>query len=315
MLTPVIDKNYIIKKIGSYSIYDHYIGPFVIGKAMLSPFRNESNPSFIVRASNDGKLYHKDYADDNYSGDCVGLVMQLFSLSFRDALRKITNDFHGINESLKKVDKIDSIKPSTPKEIKVEIRDFNTLDFIYWEQYGVTHQDLIDENIYSVSRFWMDGKEFRAFYELCFGYRFEDGWKIYFPERTDFKWFSSIPNNVIEGWSNVQDFDYLIITKSRKDRLVLSKLSKNVVNAQNESRSLLTKEHQEMFKSFKKIYVFFDADEPGVKACKKITTEMGWNYVNTPRYLLPQGIKDPAEWVKQQGQEPLLQFLKQKKVL
>ncbi len=320
MLEKAINKNYILRKIGSENVYKQYLGYFVIGKVMISPFRNEKRPSFIVRINNSGELYHKDYGDSSFDGDCVGLVMKLFHLPYHAALRKICDDFEGQYQSLDRIPKIEVKKVSTTRKIKVEIRDFNTLDIMYWSQYGINQEDISREGIYSISRFWMtdengEFKEYRAFNELCFGYKFEEGWKIYFPERTEFKWFSSVPNDVVEGWSNIKDFDYLIITKSRKDRMVLSKLCKNVINAQNESTSLLTESHKETFKHFKKVYVFFDSDEPGVKACKKITEEMGWLYVNTPKTLINQGIKDPAEWVKQQGFEPLTKFLKTKKVL
>lgn len=311
-------KEQILQEIGPYNIYDYYIGPIDTNKAMLSPFRKERRPSFVVKSLPDGGMYHKDYGDDQYKGDCFSLVMQLFCLTFREALNKIEKDFKGGGDGIKRVDKVTVVKPpppSPPKTITPQVRKFRPQDLEYWQQYGITEQDLIKEEIYSIDYYIMGDKTFWVGNELCFGYKFDEGWKIYYPERTEWKWWSSVPNDVIEGWGNVVDFDFLIITKSRKDRMVLSKITKNVINAQNESRSLLTETHKNLFRYFKKVYIFFDADEPGVRACKKITDEMGWNYINTPKILLHKGIKDPAEWVKVEGYSPLQEFLKIKKVI
>lgn len=307
----------IVKDIGDYRIYDRYVSGLVINKAMLSPFRRERRPSFVVKVQSDGRYYHKDYGDDNYRGGSVSLVMQLFNLTYSQALRKIVQDFEqgGRISIPSKPEKPHVHKPKEPCVITAEVRPYTILDLEYWAAYGITEEDLKKEKIYRVLSFTMNGKDmYQKPTELCFGYKFDKGWKIYFPERTDFKWFSSVPNTEIEGWGNVKHFNRLIITKSRKDRLVLSKLYDNVVNGQNESGSLLDNEYHHLFEHFKEVWVFFDSDDPGVKACKRLTEQKGWKYINTPKNLIPLGIKDPAGWVKEQGYEPLKQFMLTKKV-
>lgn len=307
----------IVKQIGDYRIYDRYVSGLVINKAMLSPFRRERRPSFHVKVTSDGRYRHIDYGDDNYRGGSVSLVMQLFNLTYPQALRKIVQDFEqgGSISIPQKPEKPHVHKPKETCVITAEVRPYTILDLEYWASYGITEHDLKKEKIYSVLSFTMNGKDmYQKPTELCFGYKFDKGWKIYFPERTDFKWFSSVPNTEIEGWGNVKHFNRLIITKSRKDRLVLSKLYDNVVNGQNESGSLLDNEYHHLFEHFKEVWVFFDSDDPGVKACKRLTEQKGWKYINTPKNLIPLGIKDPAGWVKEQGYEPLKQFMLTKKV-
>lgn len=310
------DLDIIKNEIGDHTIYSTYVSGLKLNKAMLSPFRNERRPSFVVKVRADGSYWHIDYGDDNYKGGSVALVMQLFNLPYHQALRKIVDECHGGTITGAPITKLpEKVKPKEQCVIVAETRPFTILDLEYWEAYGITEQDLIKENIYSVLSFTLDGKEmYKKPMELCFGYKFDKGWKIYFPERTDFKWFSSVPNTEIEGWGNVKHFRRLIITKSRKDRMVLSKLYDNVVNGQNESGSLLSNEYHHLFEHFKEVWVFFDSDDPGVKACKKITEAKGWKYINTPKNLIPLGIKDPAGWVKEQGYEPLKQFMLTKKV-
>lgn len=311
------DLDIIKNEIGDHAIYSTYVSGLKLNKAMLSPFRKERRPSFVVKVGTDGSYYHKDYGDDKYKGGPIALVMQLYNLTYGQALRKIVEDFNKGGVVISTPSSLnEKPKPKQQCVIVAETRPFTILDLDYWKDYGISEEDLQKENIYSILSFTLDGKEmYKKPTELCFGYKFDKGWKIYFPEREDYKWFSSVPNTEIEGWGNVKHFRRLIITKSRKDRMVLSKLYDNVVNGQNESGSLLDNEFHHLFEHFKEVWVFFDSDDPGVKACKRITEAKGWKYINTPRSLLPLGIKDPAGWVKEQGYIPLKQFMLSKKVV
>src|SRR5690606_435436 len=250
------------------------------------------------------KLRHKDHGNDEYSGDCIDFVMQKFSLSFQEALDKINRDFSGV---ITYRPKIERAEPTRPKVITPKVRPYNNRDLVYWEQYGISKEVLEREEICSVESYSIEGKEYVVGDELCFGYKFEEGWKIYFPMRTNFKWFSSIPNTMLE-WGEIKHRDYLIITKSRKDRLVLSSIVPNVANCQNESRSLLTEDNLKLIKLFKKVYLLFDSDAPGIRAAEAIAEEMGWTNVHITGY---DNVKDPAELVSRvdNGREILKGFL------
>lgn len=324
----------ILERADDFTIYSHYIPNLIVGSVMVSPLREENKPSFIVKYGSKDNLYHKDYGDDDFYGNCFKFVQQMYNISYKDALHKIDQDLGlGIisgGDPVKIYEKTPKDKLETkPKKIHVEIKSFFANEIIWWGKYGITEKDLEREKIFSIKNFWIeDGRgsmklSYKAEKEICFGYRFDDdegnliGWKIYFPNRENFKWFTSVPNNTIEGWENVSSFRRLFITKSRKDRLVLSKILPNVINSQNESKTFLTEEFKKMLSNFKEIYVWFDSDDPGVKACKKITQEMGWKYINTPKELISEGIKDPAGWVEKRhaNNDQLKNFLKQKNLL
>src|SRR5690606_12696349 len=241
-----ITKEELLSRVSEESIYNMYAGPFIEGRAKYSPFRKESRPSFSIWRNSKGKLRHKDHGNDEYSGDCIDFVMQKFSLSFQEALDKINRDFSGV---ITYRPKIERAEPTRPKVITPKVRPYNNRDLVYWEQYGISKEVLEREEIFSVESYSIEGKEYVVGDELCFGYKFEEGWKIYFPMRTNFKWFSSIPNTMLE-WGEIKHRDYLIITKSRKDRLVLSSIVPNVANCQNESRSLLTEDNLKLIKLF-----------------------------------------------------------------
>lgn len=305
------NKEIVDNDIGAYNVYSMYIPDLKLNKAIKSPFRSERNPSFLVKVLPDGKLYHRDFSDDRYKGDFIDFVRQVFSLDYHGALKKIISDSGtGCIETPVKAAPI--LKPKEHSVIVPARRSFTKRDLDYWQQFGFGIKDLIKEGIYSLESFTLDGRQmYQRPDELAFVYKFPQGWKVYFPERTDFKWFSSVPNHWIEGWENVKHFDYLFITKSRKDRMVLSKIYDNVLNSQNESVSLLDGEVAKQFKNFKKVFVIFDCDDPGLKALDRVVTETGWTGLTIPRSLYDGlDIKDPAEWVNKSGYRALTRYLK-----
>jgi hypothetical protein len=95
----------------------------------------------------------------------------------------------------------------------------------------------------------------------------------------------------------------VIITKSRKDRIVLSKLYHNVVSSQNESEAAIPKENDEAFSHFPSKYCWFDSDEPGKNANRKLN-HRGYKWINIPNHLYENlGLKDPSDVVKHFGWE------------
>ena len=78
----------IIEQIGEINVFKYYIPNLKINTPVLSIFRNEKNPSFIVYYR-DNKVRYKDFGNGNYKGDCIDLVCQLFNLNKHDAIIKI----------------------------------------------------------------------------------------------------------------------------------------------------------------------------------------------------------------------------------
>lgn len=306
----------ILSKVSDYDIYTYYFGNFIVGKAYLSPFRNDKSPSFSIRAG-DNFLYHIDYAyPDDYKGNCISFVKQLYGFSYREAVDRIYEDIilSGVKPKVikRKIEKTEKVI------IIPTLKDFTREELLWWLQYGITQEDLVKDNVFSVESYKTG--EWEGFVEkgeMCFGYRYDAGWKLYFPNRIkEKKWKSSIPNSTVEGWDNVKDLSRIIVTKSKKDRLVLQKILPNVINVQNESKSFLTEENVGILQHFKELYIWYDADEVGVRACTDITTEHKWKYINTPKRLVKVGVKDPSDWLKYSGNDlPLREFLKKKKLL
>jgi 5S rRNA maturation endonuclease (ribonuclease M5) len=116
----------------------------------------------------------------------------------------------------------------------------------------------------------------------------------------------------VENRKVIQSADRIIITKSKKDRLVLSKYLDNVINVQNETRACFTESFVEELRD-KEVWINYDSDDAGVKNCIKITEEFKYNYINVPRSYLP--IKDFADLYRLHGEEVLLETLKSKDLI
>ena len=69
-----------------------YINEEIVpGKQILSPFRNENNPSFGLFIGDGGEICFKDFKLGG--GDCITFVKTLFNLTYFEACSKIAIDF------------------------------------------------------------------------------------------------------------------------------------------------------------------------------------------------------------------------------
>lgn len=313
-----VSKDYLFTKISEYDVYRYYVGDFTIGQVTKSPFRKDNNPSFSIYMR-DGKLQHKDHADDYYRGDCINLVEQLYRLGLKDALIKIAKDF-GVEKGKDDSARITSqyVKPFMDQKkhsfIQVTVRKFNQADGNYWKQFGISSAQLKEDNVYPLKELYINKKRYGLSKdELAYVYRYDEGYKIYFPNRPkEDRWKSNIPLTIVENKKVIQGADRVFITKSKKDRLLLSRYLDNVVNVQNETRACFTESFvQEL--SGKEVWINYDSDDAGVKNCIRITEEFKYNYINVPRSYLP--IKDFADLYRVHGEQAVIEILKSKNLI
>lgn len=314
----VINKDYLFQKIDYYDVYRYYIGNFSVGQPISSPFRKDNNPSFSIYIK-DGKLRHHDFGDDRYKGDCIDLVKQLFNLDTKEAILKIAKDF-GISEGVDNSARITSTytKPYISEKashlIQISARRWSAEDIAYWKQFGITTTMLREDNVYPVKEAYLNKRRIGMWKdELVYAYQYDEGIKLYFPNREKKeKWKSNIPLTVVENQKVLENAKRVIITKAKKDRLVLSRYMDNVLNVQNETRACFTPEFVKKLEG-KEVWINYDSDDVGVKNCTAITKEFGFKYVNVPREYLP--VKDFSDLYKEHGEKVLLQVLKSKNLI
>ncbi len=315
----------IFSKLSEYDLYRYYLGSeFKLNTTFKSPLHKDRNPSFSIGTSKSERLIWRDYSTDE-KGGAIDLVERLYGITYGQALDKIAKDF-GLMEGKDQHKKIISqyiqpvIDSSRSTLIQVTTKKMTKADIGYWGQYKLNSAELQADGVYSVKEWFLNRKKQQmAPNELCYAYHYEGkGFKIYMPERSreEGRWKSSISCSLVEGLEKLNGDPRVLITKSKKDKLTLQKIIPYpVINTQNEGISAYSEEFRELLKG-RKVIINYDADEAGVKNCKKICDLWNYNYVNTPRELLKVGVKDISDWVAHSGgYDEIEQFLRMKGVI
>lgn len=322
-----LTKESILQRITEYDIYRYFFGEFKVNETISNRFRKDKNPSFVI-GNLLGHLTHKDFADSFWVGNCFSFVQQIHGISYNDALILIDKSFglglSGANTNTGEFKQIVS-SYTQPEElgkryanIQVIPRKFTQEELSYWNDYYQDISDLRTNNIFSISKIYLNKQLFHLKdTELRFGYYYNGFWKLYrpFADKKN-KWLSNVPIVTAGGLENLDKTKNTLICKSLKDYMVCRKIYNNVCYVQNESIAAFSKETIEFIKEHsKEIYYGGDSDDPGKNASFLITEEFGFKYINPPNYLLKEDIKDFAEMGKIKGLGFLKEFFILKKLI
>ena len=256
-----LNKDYILFKVSQETIFSKYFDlPVDIikhcidtGELICSPIRDDNHPTVGFRYDNRGKLKMRDFAGF-FWGDCfdaAALVIskitnQTINISnkydFVKVLKHISKTFSNIfygrekdinmDEDIKNA--LNTITKHKPN-IEIVVREWNERDKRYWNKFGVNLQYLNINFVYPVEQFYIDrniNPEPKYFYsekDPCYAYflgrdrKRQVSMKLYFPKREKGLTRFITNCNHLEGIYNLErnDYDYIVITKSTKDRLSL----------------------------------------------------------------------------------------------
>jgi DNA primase len=320
----------LLEKISEYDIFRYYMprSNWQLNVVTLSPFRNERNPSFII-GDKHGRLTFIDFGDTSKRGSCFDFVRMLFNINLDEALKMIDRDL-GLGmtrstntEEYKRIisEYKQPIKMSkTYTNIQVTVKRFTNEELAYWAQYHISEDELKANNVYSISKVYLNKQLFPApLDELRFGYLYDDRWKIYRPHAKDkrSKW---VPNNVpitaMDGKEDIKQCDVAFINKSKKDYMVMKKIFPCSCAVQNEGLGCFSPENVEYIKSNSASQILsFDSDITGVENSQQITQMFDFDYCNVPKKYLTEGIKDWADLAKAHGMKAIEDYLKEKELL
>lgn len=312
-------KETIYKYINDFDIFKYYISNFKdLGTLFRSEIRSDKSPTCCINKYED-KLLYVDFADINSKGlDVFSYIGKKYNVNFYEVLDIVTVDFNLpllLNYSGKK----QSIKPNKPtiynldlseipsntlSVLNVKVKPFDLEDKKYWkDKYDISVADLRKFNVYSLQYFTHKG-EVISMSKNMYGYYFGkdsvtgiDLWKCYAPYGSKkIKWRTNCGNKVVQGYSQLpEQGKLLIITKSMKDIIVLSKLGIPSIAPQAENHLIPEDIIAELRDRFKYIYVLFDNDEAGIRGSVKYSEEYKLPYFYIPLEL---EIKDSAEVVE-----------------
>lgn len=305
-----LTKENLLSEVTDFEIFKAYCPNFIqIGKKFSSPFREDVNPSCCISMYD--KLMFIDFAEGKPM-DCFEYVKSIYNLTFFEVLIKINQDF-GLNLDFNdKYHKIQCepinricvppISKNTKSIIKVLPRKYNKLDKeFWWDKYHISSQRLIKSNTFPlISIFIKNNKTENEFIrknmdKLCYGYYFYkhnniDLWKIYSPNRDqkNGKWISNIDSTVIDGINEIpKQGDLLIISKARKDRLLLNELGYNAISTNNEGSFIPKINILKLKQRYKNIVVYFDNDVTGITKGSEFAEKYGllhiYNHKNDPK--------------------------------
>lgn len=265
-----LTKQAILEKVSQVNIFATYLDISVEtiyncinnGELICNPLRIDNHPTAGFRYNNKGKLKFKDFANDEFWGDCfdiVALVMsniynKQYNISnkedFIKVLRHITftfkDIFYGKEKDINVINDINTainvIKHKKPI-IELVVREWNYNDEKYWNTFGVSIKFLNLNFIYPVEQYYInrninpEPKYFYSTNDPCYGYFLGkdsngvNNIKLYFPKRNkDITRFITNCNH-LEGIYNLDrnDYNIIVITKSTKDRVSIgSAIIKNL---------------------------------------------------------------------------------------
>jgi len=316
-----ITKDFILERVQERDIFEKYLGlTFSLNINYTNPLRNDKEPGcrfYIDRKTQ--RIKFNDFSrGKNY--DCFDVIQERHSLSFKEALNKIAEDFNLISTTPKVVqDKyhdpsfLEGESNAIPI-ITVSVRNFSEIEKQYWRDYGISGKQLKKFNVYALQKaIYFKGTYSRILYihkgkEKAFCYYIDKEWKLYFPDRTKER-FYNISQMSIQGYEFLpKTGKNVVITKSYKDVIGFDVYNIPAIAPQSENAHLNNLLIVELFERFKNVYILYDNDWPGMRAAVKRLLE----YPNLQPLLFPKGRpKDLTDNMKQSGVKRVGEVLKQ----
>jgi hypothetical protein len=315
----------ILGRVTEYEIYSYYLGhAFQIGVPFLSPFRKETRPSFnIFMDRGRNGLYHKDFGDSRFVGNCFSFVEQIHSgISYKDAINMIVTDmkFGKLKQYLGFLDhKPTEYTTKLRKVIQYEPKfNLTEVERKYWEDFGLTPNHLKFFKIYPAYRLFVDCVEtwLSTAENPIFIYKVFDKIKGYRPleENKSRKWISNCSRYDIQGWEQLPEMnetDTIIITKSLKDVAVLRTLGYLAIAPSSES-VMIPPTAMKMLasKGIKRFIILFDRDHGGMMGAKKMFTAYRGTYNITFKFIGRGHPKDIADFRRAYGERSAQRYIK-----
>lgn len=331
-----------------------------------SVFRdNDSNGSMGIQYNIKGRLKVRDFGGFGFFGDIYDVVAYVLTIIYK---RKIeTNnkqDFYFILKHIattfsdiisnKIVDENvtenihNALKISKQRRPIIEIvpRSWNKDDKDYWSSIGVSLSYLNTNFVIPVDQYYIDrGVNSDPKYRYkqkdpCYAYMLGQNSagiyfiKLYFPKRkrdTELKFITNC--NVLEGLLNLElnNYDYILITKSSKDRLSIgsylasqpfygggqAKLNIGVINLPSENYNLKEKEYNWLKNKLKPngiILSLLDFDATGRKGAKYMydTYNIPYIFITRGEFNLPNyKCKDFTDLHSLYTKDEIKQFIKE----
>ena len=277
----------VLGRVSEIDILSHYFGITEIPCVIHSPLREDKTPSFGFYTSNGRKIHWVDYATNNRGGT-FDLLMQLWNCNYVECLNRIYNEMVKQSVVLIKPTLYNmhiTHKYNTNVELQCKVRDWKDYDIAYWKSYGITLQWLKWAEVYPISHKIVIKNGVRHLFGAAkYAYAFVEHKenhttiKIYQPFVKEYKWANGHNGSVISLWSKIPDKgERVIICSSLKDALCVScQLLIPTLAVQGEAYDMSISAINNLKSRYKRIYVSFDTDTPGILNTKRLAERTGF---------------------------------------
>lgn len=291
-----MNKETILKQVSERDLWKKYLGHVDIGKMYSSPFRRDTNPSFGLFRSKDGKILFHDFGGE--TGDIFRFIELKHGIRFKDALLLIESDFRLSNSNYRPKTHnhlysfADKIVKKEPAKFEYILQTWDNKTLGYWAQFGITPEVLFEYNVFPVKI--VKGETWRKAIEFLidnpiFCYKYPSGnIRFYRPFAKDgiLKHFGNANGEDIFGYEQLYRAVHerkapetrIIITAGQKDALsILSNNKIRTVSLNSESAILSKEQYLKLLSLSESIEVCYDADKTGRNNTRKLQKEYGLN--------------------------------------
>ena len=322
---PPDDEVKLMKYIGCENIFKLVFPEVSLDKKYISPLRKGDTQSgcFFWEAPETGLLLFVDFGNsDKTHLDPISFIQKYYNLNtYKEAIDFVKEKFKSstIIDRVVDLKEEDFYREKIKKKIKVFPKNWSIKDKMFWQPYGITKMQLVEDGVLPVEYFQIfKGENFitQRPYSNSYAYSYEDGTtKIYNPYETDYKWITTTTKNTIGNLNNIDPTgEDLIITKSYKDCRVLRNLGyKNTIYFQSETQIPDLNNLLPIIKGYKRVLVFYDNDEAGSTYSNKFVKFMN-NLLQIEKFysieIPDKNTKDVSDYYKLHSEQKTTKLIK-----
>lgn len=310
---PKITKEFLLSKNTEETYMRTYLGLPIKRGLQISPLRNDKRPTASFYRNKNNELIFHDFGI-GFHENFIGVVMYLNKCDYRKALHIIAEDFGYVEKpsdrELTKVKKCNVIlEEKGDTSIQITPKAFSEQELKWWESFGITENTLKKFKVFSCDSVFLNGNYFGSPSAKSYIFGYYGGkrndlelWRIYFPQKKAFRFLSNWSKNMMQGARQLpRTGDYLCITKSLKDVMVLYELGIPAIAPCSEVLFLTNLQLDKLTQRFKHVFVFYDNDRAGISNMFKIKKKHpNLKYIWIPTHYQA---KDISDFVKKYGVE------------
>ncbi len=274
-----IDYKELLASIDQLTVWQEILGLYGIVpyQKICNTLRGDNRPNTWLSEYR-GNLVLTDFACSQFNGmGIIDAVKYKYGVNFPQALEQIAlMQFGNGNTPIQHT----KIKIKSKSNVTYSIRPFNKSDAEFWKSRGITHENLVSDNVQAISGFTIGNTSYIACTN-AYVYNFPSGhFKIYqpFSYTKELKWFGN--SNKDDYWF-IDNFlaEDLVLTKGYKEARIIANLTDYASASLNgEGYKVLPDELIRQISWYRQIKVLYDNDKAGNKGAEIITDIINSHY-------------------------------------